>query len=959
MDKEKTFVKFFNLPFRLNLCYILSLKLSFENIDYINRLIFNFSDIKIILNNIESNILEFLYINRDIIHRILYDEEDIIQLFTRYINSLKDFVYVDLLVNYNSDIIDYYYSLDLIKLLNTYIKEDNIRVKNIIISKISIDLINNYKGRDEYDEEKDYEKLELIENENKKIIIKNINSFKDLNIEYNEDSIFLAGIDNIYIEIIISLIKSKKFKNFEYIYNIIYELNLDKINLNKKMFMLLNEKLEINEDYVNNYKISEIYDLFNIEKVNFYFIFLKYILKKSIYIYHISFLLLTRKKIIKIINTNLYQLSSLRADKDKIINDRIEYIIKIITDSEYYFNKYVNSYKFVELKEVMNYYENYLFESKKEDINKINKIFSNKKILKYDNYLHYYEIAKKLNDRLPVINYLYKNNDKNMNEKEISECLKYWDIIEKFIENKSYKKLKIDIRKKLINYFNNKDNKNILLNIFKEDVYQSFIKENIKFLEKDNEEKIITEEKKEKINRSEKTNNIKSTSNSGLIINVTESINLKKSDTSIIVQSSYIQNENISKEKNTIKNDKKQDLNFFNLSIIKEIEGDVFYILEKSSLYKVLEYLKTIRKYKFPIIKKLSNGYYIIGGQEKQLLLYDYLYNFIMEIKIHAFSYDIEEIYCNKKEIKIIICSLDNLFIVIIHLDKNNPKYKETKFSSSDLIAETVIRLDEESFIFSGNKGSYLFNNLLNPQNYQIEPEKILENSYKNGIIVNENIIAFTSNGIYPNGVDNLVFYNLKTNSIIKEIKGYSFFANKNGLCLMNNEKLKLNEKILLCACTKYNSKQKNGILFVKINFKNDDLHFYYDFYETNNFEVNCFCPILIVNNENLINEDISLKKNIKINRTDYFFVGGFEENICQGLIKLFKIINIENVNEIKIKYIQDIVIKINSEFEGFEGTINSMTQSDISGNILISCWDGNIHLMKSPNINYYLQSKK
>ena len=953
MDKEKTFVKFFNLPFRLNLCYILSLKLSFENIDYNNRLIFNFSDIENILKNNEVNILEFLYINRDIIHMILYDEENIIQLYNKYINSLKDFVYADLLLNYNSDIIDYCFSFDFIKLLNTYIKKDNIRIKNIIISKISIDLINNYKGTDEYDEEKDNKNLELIENENKKIIINNTNCFKDLNIDYNEDNIFLARIDNIYIEIIISLIKSKKFKDFEYIYNIIHQLDLVKINLNKKMFMHLKEILEINEEYVNNYKISEIYDLFNIEKVNFYFIFLKYILKKSIYIYHMPFLLLTRKKIIKIINTNLYQLSSLRADKDKIINDRIEYVIKMITDSDYYYNKYVNIYK---LKEIKNYFENYLFESKKEDINKINQILNNNNIIKYDNYLAYYEIAKKLNDRLPIINYLYKNNGINMNEKKLSECVTDWGVIEKFIEKKSYKKLKINIRKKLINYFNNKDNKNILFNIFKEDVYQTFIKENIKFQEEDSEEKIISNQKEEKINKRDNTNKIKSASNSGLIINATESINYKKSDTSIIVHSSYIQNDNINKE---ISTNKKQDLNFFNLSTIKEIESDRFHILEKSSSYKILEYLKTIRKYKFPIIKKLSNDYYIIGGYEKNLLLYDYLYNFIEEINIREFSYDIEEIYSNKNEIKIIISSLGKTFIVIIHLDINNPECSAFKYEMINYINETIIKIDEDSFIFSGNKGSYICNNLLSAKKKEINTKKILDNSYKNEIIVYENIIAFTSNKIYPNGVNNLVFYNFKTNSIIKEINGYSFFAYKSGLCLMNNEKLKSNEKILLCACTKYNSKQKNGILYIKINFENDNGQFYYGFYETNNFEVNCFCPIVNVNNENLINEDISLKKNIKSNSTDYFFVGGFEKNICQGMIKLFKIINIENENKIEIQYIQDIVIEINNEFLGFEGTINCMVQSDISGSILISCWDGNIHLMKSPNINYYLQSKK
>jgi hypothetical protein len=49
-------------------------------------------------------------------------------------------------------------------------------------------------------------------------------------------------------------------------------------------------------------------------------------------------------------------------------------------------------------------------------------------------------------------------------------------------------------------------------------------------------------------------------------------------------------------------------------------------------------------------------------------------------------------------------------------------------------------------------------------------------------------------------------------------------------------------------------------------------------------------------------------------------------------------------------------VIKPNNEFKGFQGAISSMIQSDMFGNILIACWDGNIYLMNPPNINYYLE---
>ena len=69
------------------------------------------------------------------------------------------------------------------------------------------------------------------------------------------------------------------------------------------------------------------------------------------------------------------------------------------------------------------------------------------------------------------------------------------------------------------------------------------------------------------------------------------------------------------------------------------------------------------------------------------------------------------------------------------------------------------------------------------------------------------------------------------------------------------------------CACKKYKSGQKNGILLVNINSNKSKEQFYYYFCDTNNFEVYCFCPILNISNENIINEDITVKENIKTDK--------------------------------------------------------------------------------------------
>ena len=109
-----------------------------------------------------------------------------------------------------------------------------------------------------------------------------------------------------------------------------------------------------------------------------------------------------------------------------------------------------------------------------------------------------------------------------------------------------------------------------------------------------------------------------------------------------------------------------------------------------------------------------------------------------------------------------------------------------------------------------------------------------------NGIKINENLVAFSSNSIFNTGKDKLFIYNLDKKEIIQEIKYYSFINSINGLCLMNlNKELFSHDKILLCACKKYASYQKNGILLVEPPLK-DGNQFYYEFIKTD-FEVSCF----------------------------------------------------------------------------------------------------------------------
>ena len=161
--------------------------------------------------------------------------------------------------------------------------------------------------------------------------------------------------------------------------------------------------------------------------------------------------------------------------------------------------------------------------------------------------------------------------------------------------------------------------------------------------------------------------------------------------------------------------------------------------------------------------------------------------------------------------------------------------------------------------------------------------------------------------------------------------------------------------KIILCACKKYYDDQKNGILLVNANL-GDNKDIEEPFYETNNFEVYCFCPILKVENknqfiENNVNE--SYKEKIKITDTKYFLVGGFDTEKIEGKIKLYKMIYGEKAWNTKIKELQDIEF-IDDNFKDFNGAISCIIQSKITGNILISCYNGYIYSFTAPNIKYY-----
>ena len=90
-----------------------------------------------------------------------------------------------------------------------------------------------------------------------------------------------------------------------------------------------------------------------------------------------------------------------------------------------------------------------------------------------------------MKDRINIINFVfnYKNKGKGKpkTEKKFNKVVNSWEKFEKMINDKKIKKMRIDDKDNLIEYFNDENNKESLLKIFNEDSYKFFHFENIFF----------------------------------------------------------------------------------------------------------------------------------------------------------------------------------------------------------------------------------------------------------------------------------------------------------------------------------------------------------------------------------------------------------------------------------------------------------------------------------------------
>ena len=907
------------------------------------NLLSNMDELNFFLEN--GNIIIFvLYFFKTIIAKILYDNDEVIYIKNSYINksNISDYFFISLLIKEDPNIINYTYSKDIINDLKKLLlkNEPEKKISKIIISKIGIDLLNNYKNTDNYDESES-EELINMEKEFYNIIKNNINE-SNFNLNYTITEIISEKIDLIYIGIILNLIKQRKMENYEYTLDVLKQMDFENIKLTKNMIDKLNELFE-DKNILNYYQIRKPIDLSNETKINFYYFLLKYILKDdSLLIYQNALFINTKKSIIEMIKTNKITMNNLDEKSNTIINN--------LVGSNYYID--LQYKKYTNIQKSNN-------ECITNDITYTSNIVSN---YISDNHL-----------------ILYNNNEDLKDIKDNMTLSDYEEFMKKILNNSSFliksdeeKKMSISIlnekdeiqrktikRKRKIKKIEN-DFNNLLLNFkkfidfisnAKEEIEKKFNKDyNLIIKMKFNQEDINNSNgiynitckyiyfplNEEKLSSFVDENILVNGPNQGFpfLINEINDYNYSK-----IKYNKYLDINKVIKEKESIEEEIRKKEKGENIFSIFDIVNS-----EEVSEYKIIRFKKIIAIHSNSVdyLYKLSNGYYISGGNQREVFIYDQNFNKI-EVYLKHKPIGICEIkyHDNKNILKIIAYSYECLSLISYETYKNNrPLIQIYTISASHLL-----QIDRNKYVINNVKSGYISDDFSVENNFK----KIFKYTYYAGIKINEKLSAFTSNRIMPNGKDRLIIYNIISNDIVYELEGYSFSLSQNSLLLIKIENSLNKDKILICACKKYSSYQKNGILLVN-TIIDDNQDIFDGFYETYNFEPYCLSQILLVNKSYENN-----KKSSKIYDTNYFFVGGFDQEKGIGAIKLYKINFEYQVYNTTISFIQDIIFDEDKNFEGFDGPITSIIQTNDTGNFLISCYNGYVYLFSPANLNYFL----
>ena len=483
----------------------------------------------------------------------------------------------------------------------------------------------------------------------------------------------------------------------------------------------------------------------------------------------------------------------------------------------------------------------------------------------------------------------------------------------------------------LILRFKNENIDNIFNNKQEKDIYKFNISTKYKFLYSDNKGNIIYKKKYEHKNiLDDKTRLTK--------------INM------ILTEIENILNEIYENEKNNIK--------------IKEVVPEIIIMPKKRKInlinnnkLNIISFQKELHRHNncVQMIKEFPCGKFVSCGFDGNLVLYNENFDKIYDENIiDNWIYSISEIPNTQNEF--MVCCPEKIFLVSI--TDNNLEVKNKRLNLKNSIFKYSFTTKDNEIILCSNNSLTQYEGILKEkENNDIFVINKLHST--SGKKITNNIISVVSNKVLNKGnkgEDILKIINTNNRNEIHQ-EEYSFNTNPNSLLLINTnvelnnnlnegyKKKKKNKKnkniqksnnkekakLLLCACTKYYNDQKNGILVFCPNGKTIKDNFY----DTKDFEVFCFC---------------SLKNSIDNGLVDinYLLVGGYDNNLNQGLIKLYEIIYDETIESTKLNFIRNI-----RNLSFIKEPINCIIQSSKTGEIIATSWDGSVNLFTKPNLEF------
>jgi len=345
-----------SLPRKLQLLFIISLK-QIESVgknSSAKGIPFELEEINKIQKINRPDFLIFLYINKDRLHDQLYENEEFLKIDIEIKDKkISQYIYLCLLIEDRAEVCNYQYLFELISKLNDIQRGEKEKIlKKIIMAKMILSLVDNYRQIDNNEDNKGEEELDKISNFNKNILTDNDNITKLNQYKLKIEDINLKKIEEIYLIIIKYLIENSKLEDFEFIENIINQIELESIFLTKLMLNELNIILTKEKEYIKKYEIISFDDIFDKSKIYFYYNLIKYILKQSLYIFQFQFLLEASKKILDLIKNNLGKLSTFI--KKSNYKYQIEYILKQFIGENFYKYYYEASESLIKINQSLN-----------------------------------------------------------------------------------------------------------------------------------------------------------------------------------------------------------------------------------------------------------------------------------------------------------------------------------------------------------------------------------------------------------------------------------------------------------------------------------------------------------------------------------------------------------------------------------------------------------------------------